>query len=154
MHSISKRVLQTLPVIKNSYYRLILIVGPPLTSKTQAIIELHENNSWPLINVNLQLSEKLINLTLKDRRIEVAQLLEETIKDYQSDIVLLDNIEILFSIELKQDPLRLLLKLSRKRTVVAIWTGDSTGTNLVYANSEHQEYRYYSKTDAVIISVV
>ncbi|MEN6474686.1 MAG: BREX-3 system P-loop-containing protein BrxF, partial [Syntrophaceae bacterium] len=39
-------------------------------------------------------------------------------------VVLLDNIEILFDVSLKQDPLRLLQGLSRNTTLVAAWSGE------------------------------
>jgi hypothetical protein len=41
----------------------------------------------------------------------------------QAGLVLLDNIELLFDVHLKQDPLRLLQGLSRNKTVVATWNG-------------------------------
>jgi len=41
-----------------------------------------------------------------------------------ADVVLLDNVEVLFDVSLKQDPLRLLQGLSRNKTVVAAWSGE------------------------------
>jgi len=45
----------------------------------------------------------------------------------------LDNTEILFNPILKQDPLRLLQRISRNRTVVATWLGNVTDSHLTYA---------------------
>ena len=43
------------------------------------------------------------------------------IRAEKSDVVLLDNIELLFAVEFAQDPLRLLQSLSRNVTIVAAW---------------------------------
>ena len=55
------------------------------------------------------------------------------IRDEGSEVVLLDNIELLFATELAQDPLRLLQSLSRNRTIVAAWPGNFDGGALTYA---------------------
>ena len=72
-----------------------------------------------------------------------------------SDLVVLDNIEILFDAALRQDPLRLLQGVSRNRTIVAAWNGTLENGYLIYAASEHPEHRRYSpdqRGDLVIVS--
>ena len=64
----------------------------------------------------------------------------------QADVILLDNIEVLFDVSLKQDPLRLLQGLSRNKTVVAAWSGSIDGEHMVYATPDHPEYRRYPVT--------
>ncbi len=44
------------------------------------------------------------------------------------DVVLLDNLEILFDTALEVEPLRLLQVSSRNRTIVASWNGSYIGT--------------------------
>jgi hypothetical protein len=67
--------------------------------------------------------------------------------------VVLDNLEILFDKDLKQDPLRLLQGLSRNRAVVASWNGSMTSGRLLYAETGHPEYRSYNAVDALIVSM-
>jgi hypothetical protein len=69
----------------------------------------------------------------------------------KSDVVLLDNIELLFAEELAQDPLRLLQALSRNRAVVAAWPGGFDGKYLTYAEPSHAEARRYQTPQAVIV---
>jgi len=45
-----------------------------------------------------------------------------------SDVLLFDNIEIVFDVRLKQHPLRLLKELSRNKTIVAAWSGSAMGS--------------------------
>ncbi len=97
----------------------------------------------PLININLELSCRMLDLTERQRALQVQRLLDQIAAQPESDPILLDNIEILFDIELKQDPLRLLQGLSRSRTVVATWNGSIENDHLVYAAPHHPEYRRY-----------
>ena len=82
----------------------------------------------------------------------VARLLDDIVKQAASDVVLLDNIEMLFAGELAQDPLRLLQGLSRNRTIVASWPGSFDGQTLTYAEPGHCEFKKYVAPQAVIVS--
>jgi hypothetical protein len=62
-----------------------------------------------MVAVNLELSERLLELTSKQRALRAPRLLGEIADGHPGDVLLLDNTEILFSTELQQDPLRLLL---------------------------------------------
>jgi hypothetical protein len=72
-------------------------------------------------------------------------------EDPQNAIILLDNLEILFDKDLKQDPLLLMQGISRNFTIVASWNGTWTNQRLTFAISGHPEYRFYDKIDAQII---
>ena len=76
-----------------------------------------------------------------------------------SDVVLLDNVEILFDVTLRLDPLQCLRGLARNRTVVVAWNGTLTSngehhSQLSYAEPGHPEYRRYSANDLVVMSPV
>jgi hypothetical protein len=66
--------------------------------------------------------------------------------------VLLDNIEILFDVSLKQDPLRLLQGLSRHKTIIAAWNGASESGYITYAVPDHREYHRYPVRDFLVAS--
>ena len=66
--------------------------------------------------------------------------------------VLLDNIEMLFHPDLKQDPLRLLQSLSRNRTIVATWRGEQLDMSLTYAAPDHPDVRRFEGPQALIVS--
>lgn len=150
--TLSARVLEKLTDATSSYHRLVLVVGPARSGKTSALTELSTENGWPRINVNLRLAEQLLDLTQRVRAARVAGLLEDVVQDAASDVVLLDNIELLFSAELAQDPLRLVQGLSRNRTIVAAWPGTYDGLALTYAEPGHHEFKRYTTPDAVIVS--
>jgi hypothetical protein len=93
----------------------------------------------------------LLDLTHRQRAVRVAGILDNIVREAASDVVLLDNIELLFAAELAQDPLRLLQSLSRNRTIVAAWPGSFDGKSLSYAEPGHPEARRYSTPQAVIV---
>ena len=149
--SLSVQIQDALPKTKDAYYRLILAVGPAHAGKTAALSELASRNSWPRLNVNLRLSEKLLELTHRQRAVRIAGILDDTIRAEASEVILLDNIELLFAEELAQDPLRLLQSLSRNRTIIAAWPGTFDGSSLNYAEPGHPEARRYPTPQAVIV---
>ena len=150
---LSERILARLSEAAGLYHRLVLVVGPPRTGKTTALKELVKAEGWTLINVNLKLSELLLELTQKQRALRVPRLLGELSSKTPGDVVLLDNIELLFSPELAQDPLRLLQGLSRNRTVVATWCGTFENEYLAYAEPGHPEAKRYARPEALIVRV-
>lgn len=140
-----------LPRAQADYYKLVLAVGPARTGKTTMLRELAERHGWPRLNVNLNLSERLLDLTHRQRATRVAGILDDMIREQNSEVVLLDNIELLFAMDLAQDPLRLLQSLSRNRAIVAAWPGGFDGATLTYAEPGHPEVRRYQEPQAVIV---
>ena len=95
----------------------------------------------------------MLDLTERQRALQLPLLLREIIKNTSDEVVLLDNTEILFDVFLKQDPLRLLQGLSRNKTVVAAWNGSIDGDHMIYAVPDHPEYRRYRVRDFLVASL-
>ena len=140
------------------YYRLVLVVAPANSGKTKALRTLKSALSVPLINVNLELSYRMLDLTERQQALRLPRLLGEIVEaaggQSATDVVLLDNIEILFDARLKQEPLRLLQGLARNRTVVAAWSGTVSDGCVTYAVPGHPEYRRYPIRDFLVVSPV
>ena len=149
---LADQVVRKIKQADELYHRLMLVVAPSEAGKTTALQDLQERIGTPLINVNLDLSRRMLDLTERQRALQLPQLLREIINDAKGDVVLLDNIEILFDISLKQDPLRLLQGLSRNKTVVAAWNGSIDDGHLIYAVPDHSEYRRYPVRNFLIAS--
>ncbi len=147
----SEHILTRVPEAAGSYFRLILVVGRPRTGKTEALRDLAASQGWPLINVNLRLSELLLELTQRQRALRAPRILDEIVSGPGTEVVLLDNIELLFGHELSLDPLRLLQGLSRNRTLVATWCGDYDRGYLTYAEPGHPEARRLAQPEAIIV---
>jgi len=149
----SDQVIKKLKYIEELYYRLILIVSPSGSGKTKVLKELQTKLKAPIINISMELSRKMLDLTGRQRVLSLARILQEIVDECQNEIVLFDNTEILFESKLKQDPLKILQNISRTTTVVSSWNGTATENHLMYAVSTHTEYRKYSIQDLTIINL-
>lgn len=149
---LSKQIIGKIKQAPELYHRLVLVVAPSGSGKTSALKEVRQSLGAPLINVNLEISRRMLELTTRQRALQASRLLEDILRQNRSDVVLLDNIEILFEKSLEQDPLRLLQGLSRNRTIVATWNGEIGDNYLIYAAPDHPEYRRYSCQDLQVVT--
>ena len=147
---LAEAVSERLGHAESLYHRLVLVVGGDGGGKTAALRDLAERTGAPLLNVGAELSRRLLDLPEWQRPIRVAPLLERIAAEAEGDVILLDNIELLFDAALHQDPLRLLRGLSRSRTVVAAWNGSTEDGHILYAAPGHPEYRR-SPVDGVLV---
>lgn len=89
------QVMKNIGEARELYHRLILMVGPAGSGKTSALQEVSTSTSAPLINVNLELSRRMLDLTERQRALQVPRLLGEIVDETAGDVAFLDNIEIL-----------------------------------------------------------
>jgi hypothetical protein len=139
--------------VSSQYFRLVILAGLPGSGKTAALQSIGHRFGCHVVNVNLELSKKMLELTRSQRSRQVERLLKDVIAAAPGDVVLLDNLEILFDTSLEVEPLRLLQVSSRNRTVVASWSGTYVGGTLTYAEPGHPEFVQFKKVDAVVIPV-
>lgn len=150
--SLSEQMISKIKDAEGLYHRLLLVVAPCGGGKTTALQALAKDTGFRYINVNLELSRRLLDLTERQRCLQVTSLLKQIVGEEGDGVVLLDNLEILFDVSLKQDPLRCIQGLSRNRTVVAAWCGSIKDGDLTYAAPDHREYRRYPAQDLLIVS--
>lgn len=149
---LADRVIRRIGQAAELYHRLVMLVAPAGAGKTAALQDVHERTMAPLVNVNLELSRRMLDLTERQRALQLPRLLAEIAGASAADVVLLDNVEVLFDVSLKQDPLRLLQGLSRNKTVVAAWSGSIDGEHMVYATPDHPEYKRYPLRDFLLVN--
>lgn len=150
--SIHDKIKRSLQTAEGLYHRLVLLVGEAGSGKTGILRDVAEDFEASVINVNLTLSGELLELTAKQRSLRLPGIFYQIANHAQSPVVL-DNLEILFGMDLKQDPLRLLQGISRNRTVLASWNGTMNSGRLLYAETGHPEYRSYDSVDALIVGM-
>lgn len=149
---LADRIIQNIDQATELYHRLVVLVAPPGAGKTAVLRDVQERTSAPLVNVNLELSRRMLDLTERQRVLQLPRILADIIGTAAAEVILLDNIEVLFNVLLAQDPLRLLEGLSRNKTVVVAWSGTIVGGYMVYATPDHPEYRRYPLGDYLVVS--
>lgn len=144
-----------LPTLPQQYHRLILIAGTHGTGKTRLLKELDRQQNILYLNLNLQLSQRLLDLTTKERPLRVRRILTQIIDAHPKPTLALDNIELLFEPSLHQDPLALLKELSRNKSLIVAWSGayDEQRQVLTYAEPGHPEYRRYERPEVMVVAM-
>ncbi|MFA5665616.1 MAG: BREX-3 system P-loop-containing protein BrxF [Candidatus Cloacimonadaceae bacterium] len=136
--------------IETQYHRLIILVNSEEAGKQDILDMLKSNFGVTLINLNLELSSRLLEYSIKQRPLKVTEITTEII-EHLSSPVLLDKLDILFDPSLQTDPLALLQSLSRSKTIIAFWSGSLKDNKLYYAEPGYPEYRSYPVQDFVAI---
>ncbi|MBK5940614.1 AAA family ATPase [Halochromatium roseum] len=164
--SIDDRLHHALVAAAGLYHQLVLLVGETGAGKTAALRRIAAKRAVPLINLNLALSAQLLELTPKQRALRLPRILEQTLDDalvqtlnpnqpqpQPQPLLILDHLELLFDPRLRQDPLRLLQRLSRNRQVLASWNGCYQAGRLDYAAPGHPEYRRYDSVETLVVGM-
>jgi len=136
--------------LNNRYHKLLIVCG---ADRNEAFGKIIEDLNIPTVNLNLELSRALLEIPISRRSRKTGEIVERLIWDCQSDIIYFDHIEFLFNPDLRQDPVKLLMNLSRNKTLIISWPGEYKKGVLTYAEFGHAEYRTYSQVEAGIISI-
>ena len=124
--------------------KLILLISQPGSGKTALIAELANRRDMKVMNVGATLGSRLAAIPQRQRALKTSVILRELADEYANgDLLLLDNIELLFDQTLKLDPLDLLKRHAHSRRVVALWPGELVDGRLTYAQMGHPEYQDY-----------
>lgn len=135
--------------------RLILLIGPPRSGKTALLKSFGERMGMVPLNIGSELGRQLMPVPHKQRHLQAGNLLRELAEMHApGDLLLIDNIELLFDPSLQLSPLDLLKKQAHTKKVVAVWPGELRGegrtARLTYAEMGHPEQRDYA-TDGVVV---
>lgn len=124
-----------------NYYKLILIVVENPSSTSEFLKKLAEEKSFHYVNLNLSLSEKLIQIPFERRWLYVNEMLDEILRKNNHEVLVVDNTEILFEKHLKLDPVGTLKNISRYKKMIVSVRGVLKDDCLVYARPGEDEYR-------------
>jgi hypothetical protein len=134
--------------------KLVLLIGPHRSGKTALLEVLAKYKGVTTLNVGAELGVRLAGLPQRQRHLQTTTILRELADQHApGDLLLLDNIELLFDRSLQLDPLDLLKRYAHAKRVVAVWPGELQGDartgRLTYADMGHPEHQDYSLTGVV-----
>lgn len=137
-----------------------------------AIIESIARSNVPTIICNL--SKRYLNriFEISDETISLNLILAQNLLKFKSDErpdlvhqeamnlltqgaipLLLKDFEMLFDPRYKIDVVKVIIEVSRRRKIIALWPGTLNESNLVYANAESPDYQVFSIKNYDIICV-
>ena len=138
--------------------KLVLLIGPPNAGKTALLDSLAKNKGVTTLNVGAELGGRLAGMSQRQRPLQTTTILRELADQHaHGDLLLLDNIELLFDRSLQLDPLDLLKRHAHAKRVVAVWPGELQGDartgRLTYADMGHPEHQDYSLAGVVPLAI-
>jgi hypothetical protein len=152
MDRLAGQIKEKLEEVEELYHRLIVVMLNRDTTGEMHFEGVARKMDLPLVNVNLELSKRLLELTKRQRMLQVDRLMKQIVAEVEGDTVLLENIELLFESSLRLNPLHLLQGLARNKTIVVAWPGSADDDYLTYAEHGHPEYKRYPVRDVVLVS--
>ena len=134
--------------------KLVLLIGSPRSGKTALLYSLAKSQGVTPLNVGAELGGRLAGMPQRQRHLQTTTILRELADQHApGDLLLLDNIELLFDRSLQLDPLDLLKRLAHAKRVVAVWPGELQGDTrtgrLTYADMGHPEHQDYGLAGVV-----
>lgn len=138
--------------------KLILLIGSTTTGKKALLHSLAKNRGVMPLNVGAELGCRLAGMPQRQRHLQTTTILRELADQHaHGDLLLFDNIELLFDRSLQLDPLDLLKRHAHARRVVAVWPGELQGNartgRLTYADMGHPEHQDYGLAGTVIFEI-
>lgn len=130
---------RALDLAARSDSKLVLIVGRTPTSLREAARSTAVNLSWRKIDLNLQLTRRLLPHTRTERQDLAWDALRDVVGEHPGGVVLVST-DILFEPTLGFRPYEALRRLGRSGPVVAAWFGTVDGYDIVRAQPGHPEY--------------
>lgn len=150
---VQDQIIRSIQAAKNLYYRLVLLVGPSGSGKTGILTDVAKDLDTKVVNINLEVSALLLELTQKQRSLRLPQIIDQIISGEKS-VMVLDNTELIFDDSLQQEPLRLFQGISRNKTILVSWNGHISNNKLIYAEPGHPEYKSYNLNDLIYVNMV
>ncbi|CCJ33842.1 BREX-3 system P-loop-containing protein BrxF [Caloramator australicus] len=140
-------LLQKLNNINQNYYKLILIITKDFQKINSLLVNFAEKNSIPYINLNLELSKRLIYVPFNERWIYADKELKNILLKKEHDTIIVDNTEILFEEHLKLNPIEELKNISKYKNIIASVRGNYKNNILTYAKIGEKEFKKYILDD-------
>jgi hypothetical protein len=141
----TKEVLNIIQSISLDRHKLVILLGHFGSGKTKLLKQVAEKFNGVYVNLNFELSEQLLQLPAKAAAdgVTVHRLIDEICDQYSpnGEVLLVDNIELLFSPELgKINPVDTFKRVSRQRPVVIALPAYRQGKLAIYSTPDHQDY--------------
>ena len=76
---LADQIIRKIKQAAELYHRLMLVVAPAGAGKTTALQDVRDRTGAPLININLELSCRMLELTERQRTLQLPRLFREIV---------------------------------------------------------------------------
>lgn len=105
------------------------------------------------VSLNVRLAQELLEYEPKRRTLKIRPILEKVIAELPEGSTIKD-FDVLFSPEIKINPIELLIAVCKKKEFSAIWPGEYRNGKLVYAETEHKDFVIYDLDEHDVTCVI
>lgn len=156
--NINQAVINAINNVSLDRHKLVVLLGAFGVGKTKILRDIAEETGGVYLNLNLELSERLLTLprNAMNDGVTVPRLIDEICDSFSpnKETILVDNIELLFSPELgKINPIDTFKRFSRQRPVVIAIPAYREGNLAVYSTPDSQDYFPVPLEDFVTIEI-
>lgn len=128
-------------IVENNYNKLIVITNKEILNRV----------NYKSINLNIDLTEMLLDYPMCKRAIKVADLTQDIINKYDDKAIIVTGIEILFTKHLNVSCIDLFKANSRNITLIIDWPGEYVGDTLIYAKGHIEEFKYKVNNEFIVV---
>lgn len=148
-----EKLNEIIDAVKVQRSQFIILCGS-YPEKEKLINQKNNKYSIKKINISLELSKKLKEIPRSKRSTRVHKCLTKILHRFNSDILWIERMQILFHPELEFDPIQFFQNASRNIIIILSWDGEYKNNKLIYAKPGHREYRVFSEIDAQIFGEI
>lgn len=102
---------------------VVVVTGKPGCGKSKLVREAAAQEKWAYVNCRELITEKFLAVPAADRGLYAPDIFMEDLKAYKQGVVVLDDLQTLFVPVFHINSDSLLRKLSKVKTIVAVWPG-------------------------------
>lgn len=128
-----EKILNEINQMDERWNKLIFLCSDGLDENLPSDVGVEE------ININLIVSEELIDVPKNRYSFNVLNIIQNQLGDKQT-VYLFEHIDILFDPSLQINPVRLFENLSKENKIIVNWPGIYKNGTLIYAEYGHPEY--------------
>lgn len=139
--------------IKNSQDRLVILTGKPGSGKSKLMRELGAMKGWRYINCRDLVTAELLEHVPKARPQEAPAIMGGILGRAGAEVILLDNLQVLFTPILNLDPLELVRQLGRSFTLIVAWPGELAAGKLAYLEPGREQPHWYDAAGLKILEL-
>jgi hypothetical protein len=152
------RLIETIRTVSGDRHKLVILLGKFGAGKTGIIKDVAAEIDGKYVNMNLELTERLLTLPRRkyDDGVTAHRLIDELCDELSPDgePLLIDNVEILFSPELgKLNPIDTFKRMSRQRPVVVALPARRVGNHAEYATIGQADHLRMSLEEFVYLDM-